>query len=429
MKIFTGCERDTKLLRVCIDARLVPGKAGGVEQALLGLAYGLSQLEEGEEEYLFWAYSDHTEWLMPYMKGSCKVVSNSPAPRPRHLPSFALPLKRNIRHVWEYVSPIFYRTVHIPVSDGFAEQLGADLVHFPTPAGFLTKLPFIYQPWDLQHRHLPQFFTPAQRHLRDTSYKALCDAATYVVTATTWSRQDIIQQYGLSKQKVRLVAGAAQPTVGEEPVATQLQEVRERYSLPVNFLFYPAQTWAHKNHINLLHALKLLREREQIIIPLVCSGRQNEYYPEIAKVVNQLHLSQQVKFIGYASSSDIRCLYRLCRGLIFPSYFEGFGIPVLEAFATQTPVACSNVTCLPELAGNAALLFDPHNPVEIADAIKKLWIDPLVCQELVVLGENRIKHLSWLQIARTFRAYYRIIVGRGNDADHLLMQQDSPYEP
>lgn len=412
------------MLRVCIDARLVPGNSGGVEQALLGLAYGLSQLTDGDEEYLFLTYSDHTEWIAPYISGPCQLVYAMPSPQPTYVPRVLIPMKNVWRFVRDsYSSFLGSRAIKVPVSDGFVETLGVDVVHFPTSNGFLTEIPFIYQPWDLQHTHLPQFFTPLQRRFRDKTYHALCEAATYVITATTWSREDIIRQYHLSRQKVRLITGAPQPKLEQEPTDDELEKVRVKYSLPDEFMFYPAQTWPHKNHLGLIKAISILRERDSMVVPLICSGRQNEFYLQITKLIDELGLAQQVKFIGYASADEVRCLYRLCRALIFPSYFEGFGIPLLEAFLTETPAASSNVTCLPELVGDAALLFDPYEPLEIADATKRLWTDNILCQTLVNLGKARIQQFSWPQIARSFRAYYRSITGTASAADLLLLTE------
>src|SRR5262249_42109345 len=159
-------------------------------------------------------------------------------------------------------------------------------------------------------------------------------------------------------------------------------------------IFYPAITWPHKNHIALLKALAVLREKGTII-PLVASGHQQEFYRTIEQWIRQLHLQDQVRFVGFVDSIELQCLYRLCRGLAFPSKFEGWGLPVTEAFSLGVPVACSNVTSLPEVAGDAALLFDPDQPEQIADAVYKIWTDDTLRATLVQRGKDRSKLFSW----------------------------------
>jgi len=395
-------------LRVCLDARLMTGILGGVEQTIIGLAHGLSQLTDGDEEYLFLAYTDAHAWLTPYLDGPCRIVLGPPTPQLPRWAKLLKPVLPLIRSLWHQVSPILgRRSITLPRSDGTLERTGAILMHFTAPVAFLTNISSLYQVHDLQHRHLPQLFTPRERLARELQYRTFCDQAQTISVTTAWGRQDLIQQYGLSPGKVIVVPWAPALTAYPQPSETDLAATQHKFSLPDKFLFYPAQTWAHKNHIGLLDALARVRDEQHLNIPLVCSGTCNEFFPQIERCMRDWGLASQVMFLGFVSPLELQCLYRLCRGLVFPTKFEGFGMPLLEAFLVGVPAACSNVTCLPELAGDAALLFNPNQPDEMTQSIYRLWTDEPLRQTLIERGRRHVTSFSWKRTARIFRAHYR----------------------
>ena len=410
-------------LRVCIDARLKGGGVvGGVEQFVIGLARGLSQLSDETVEYSFLTYPNNDEWLRTYIGGTCRIVHGFAATRrPRW--SRALRNAGFIREAaYKLYEPIRQRTqkdrtLPPPMSDGLVENEKFDLVHFPTQNAFLTRVPSIYHPWDLQHLHLPQYFTPEMIRKRETEYRAFCEQAAMVVAATSWQKHDLMAQYGLPEEKVQVIAPA--PVVEFYPVPTNadLEDVRRRFALPPRFLFYPAQTWPHKNHAGLIKALARVREWEGVKIHLVSSGKRNDYFQAIEKEISELNLGDQILFLDYVSPLELQCLYRLCRAMVFPSLFEGFGMPILEAFLLGVPTACSNVTSLPEQAGDAALIFDPLNLDDMAHSLSRLWSDDVLCQDLAVRARKRVSALTWESTARIFRAHYRRLAGRPLSAD------------
>lgn len=413
-------------LRVGVDARLTSGASGGVEQVIIGLASGLSNLIDGDEEYLFLTHAGADEWIRPYVQGPCQILQGPP---PRQ-PGWKQSLKKSmpvVRHVWNRLSPLAGRgTVSVPVSDGTVEEAGVDIMHFPKQGGFLTDVPSIYHPWDLQHLHLPQFFSPRTRSVREVTYRTLCEQATLVSVASTWHKRDLIRHYGLSEEKVRVVPMAPVLSAYPTPGADELSAARQKFSLPEAFIYYPAQTWAHKNHIGLLEALAILRDRHQLKVPLVSSGRCNEFFPKIMKRARELQITDQVWFLGFVSPLEVRCLYELCRGMVFPSKFEGWGLPLSEAFLAGTPVACSNVTSLPEQAGDAALTFGPDDPEEIADAIRRLCTEAELRKTLVGSGKRNVSFFTWDRTARTFRAHYRRIANRPlTEEDYDLLAEPS----
>jgi glycosyltransferase involved in cell wall biosynthesis len=402
-----------------LDARLRDGESGGAQQTILGLAHGLSELGDDHEQYLFLAFEDSSEWLRPYLRGPCRLLPAQRPPRSTGLRGIvrrvaeAGPLRRTIeRGFLGRFAP-----VGLPASDGTIERAGADLMHFTLQAGFLTAVPSIYVPHDLQHFHHPEFFSPLELRWRACLYGPLARQARAVVALSRWGKHDLVQHLALPPAKVRVIGWAPAIDAYDALGEAELAGARRRLGLPERFVLYPAQTWRHKNHERLLEALALLRDRSGLTVPAVFSGRLNDYHAVIRRRVRSLHLEDQVTFLGYVPPNDVQCLYRTATALIFPSEFEGFGMPVVEAFRAGLAVACSDVTSLAELARGAALLFSPVRVDDIADAIRLLWTDGALRAELTARGRERVAGVTWPGVARRYRALYRSIAGMALTSD------------
>jgi glycosyltransferase involved in cell wall biosynthesis len=294
-------------------------------------------------------------------------------------------------------------------------------MHFTLQAGFLTAVPSIYVPHDLQHFHHPEFFSPLDLRWRACLYGPLAQQARAVVALSRWGKLDLVRHLALSPAKVRVIGWAPPIDAYEAPGESELAGARRRLGLPERFVLYPAQTWRHKNHERLLDALAFLRDRHGLTVPAVFSGRLNDYYAVIRRRVRSLRLEDQVKFLGYVAPADVQCLYRTATALIFPSEFEGFGMPVVEAFRAGLAVACSEVTSLAELAGGAALLFNPVRVDEVADAIRRLWTDGALRATLASRGRERVAGVTWAGVARRYRALYRSIAGTALTSDDVQL--------
>lgn len=405
--------REKERLRVCLDARLVTGAAGGVEQTVIGLAHGLSQLTDGDEEYLFLAHANGAEWLQPHLGGRCRLLPGPAIPRLTRAKQglkAALPFSQNLW--WLYRSFVPAEKPELPRSDGTIERSRVDLVHFTLQSCDITRAPCIFQVQDLQHVHFPEFFSPQGRARREVLYRASCSQARLVSVPTRWGKEDLARQYGVPRDKIVVIPWAAALDAYAAPSPAELAAVRRKFELPERFLFYPAQTWPHKNHESLLEALAIVRERDGQNIPLICSGTLNSHYPKIRRRARELGLTSQVRFLGFVTPVELHALYTIGWSFVFPSKFEGFGMPVLEAFRAGVPVVCSSVTSLLELAGDAALFFDPDRPEDIANAISRLWQDEALRHVLLERGRSRVKEFSWVRTARIFRAHYRRLGGR-----------------
>jgi glycosyltransferase involved in cell wall biosynthesis len=407
-------------LRIVIDARIQDGVAGGVQQWVIGLANALSQLDDGTEEYLFLVDDPAGHWLTPYMGGPCRLLPGTVRPAAGRTRAWVAKWTRRPR-AWAFAMlPVLRsawgRLLHWESSrsisswDRAIEHVNADVVHFTMQSAFLTGTPNIYQPWDLQHLHLPEFFSAADRAAREMAYRAFCNQASLIVVASNWVKDDVVDQLAIHPDKIAVVNVPPVTVAYPEPDATEIAEIAERLKLPERFIYYPAQTWGHKNHLRLLEALGSLRAAG-LTVPLVCSGHRTELYPELVAAASRLGIERDVRFLGFLKPTEVRVLYRTARALVFPSLYEGWGLPIVEAFASGLPVACSNVTSLPELVGDAALVFDPYDQEQIADVVRRIWLDDALAQTLVARGTARLDRFDWHRTALTMRAHYRSVAG------------------
>jgi glycosyltransferase involved in cell wall biosynthesis len=410
-------------LGVAINAQIIPGGgSGGVEQAVLGLIHALGRLRDGKEEYVVIVHPRAPDWLTLHLGPNQRVVVHPYQFRDRirsgaqRLGSILPPVRPVLQAARRLARPLFRRALDEtpgPIaSDGFIESLGVDVAHFPYQSMVLSSVPSIFNPWDLQHLHYPEFFSPQDLARREATYPAYCRHATAIAVASQWTKNDVIRQYDIDPEKVYVIPFAASTDI-YEPISTEnLRRVQDAHRLPQAFAFYPAQTWAHKNHIRLLEALALLRDRHRLRVHLVCTGALNDFWPTISQRIGELGLADQVRFLGFVPQADLHALYRLAQFVVVPSLFEGWGFPLIEAFREGAPVASSAATSLAEYAGDAALLFDPTSVERIAEALRRVATDSGLCNTLRQRGRERVEMFSWERTAKAYRALYRKVAGR-----------------
>lgn len=414
--------RGSEPIRVALDARLESGDRGGVEQVIIGLAAGLSKLTDAADEFLFLVNPDHRDWLAPYLSGPCRAVDSEAAPSPAPAPAARRNLAR--RAARKLARTMGYERLKRPElgpADPALERHAVDAMHFTMQVGFRTALPSMFMPQDLQHVHLPQFFSRQVLLERDTIYRALCEQASVVVANSRFGKRDLETSFGLTPWKVAIVPYAPVVDVYPEPSPADLSATRDALHLPESFALYPAKAWPHKNHRRLLEALRVLR-RDGLVIPMVFTGAQNGFDEAVVRYASELGVADQIQFTGFVSPVQLASIYRMARFMVFPSLFEGWGMPILEAFTAGLPVACSNVTCVPDLAGGAALVFDPLEPNDIAAKMRLLWSDEAARAELSAKGRARAGQFSWERTARLTRAHYRGMCNRNlTDEDRSLL--------
>lgn len=269
------------------------------------------------------------------------------------------------------------------------------------------RLPYVINLHDIQHEHFPEFFTPAELAWRREAYLASARHAQAVCVVDEWTRRDVLAHMPLEPSKV-IVAPFGPTWNAPGPLTSQEAErIRQIYDLPEAFLFYPAQTWPHKNHERLVEALAMLRRDRNLTIPLICTGQLNDHHARLAEKCLALEVSDTVRFLGLIPFTDVQLLYRLARGVVVPSLFEGgSGLPVLEAMALGVPLAAARSCGIPEAVGNAGLLFDPLSVHDMAETVEALWLREDLRRDLAERGRARMAGWSWARAAATYGEIY-----------------------
>jgi glycosyltransferase involved in cell wall biosynthesis len=379
--------------------------------AVQALAKALSDSDTENQEYTFIVRENMRGWLAPYVYGPCKLVEVS---EPTH--SAAKSVFHKVKAAFGKIAPlrIVWHKLHgkmaqIPVSDGYVESHQFDLVHFPTQNAFATELPSIYQPHDLQHLHCPQFFSKTDLVHRERLYRTFCYRASYICVQTEWTRQDVIENYHIPPDKVVVIPWGSVFEAYRSPSPEETRATIERYRLPTRFFFYPARTWPHKNHEIIFRALHILKNQNGIEPHVYFCGSSTEPRLVLDKLAQDLGISEQVHFLGFVTPEELQAIYRTATAMIFPSRFEGFGLPILEAFHARLPVLCSNATALPEVASDGALYFDPDSPDELSCLMKNILDKPELRQELISKGTLVLSRYSFKDMAANFQELYAML--------------------
>lgn len=274
----------------------------------------------------------------------------------------------------------------------------------------LLGLPCVVMGIDLQHEYFPQFFSTEELAARRAGIAQALAGARVMCAISEYTRQTFFDKLNARPEKISVVYPAADERFLRCPSAAEAQRTLENYGLTAGaYLYYPAATWRHKNHAALLRALALLKPKG-LSPTLVCSGAAKEAHPDLLSLVDELGLTGQVRWMGYLPEQDVPAFYAGALALVFPSLFEGFGMPVLEAMACGCPVACSRVTSLPEVAGEAVLYFDPTSVEEIAARLEQLLTDAPLRRRLITLGREQVKRFSWLAAVRQIASALSIAV-------------------
>jgi glycosyltransferase involved in cell wall biosynthesis len=258
---------------------------------------------------------------------------------------------------------------------------GADVVHFPLTIEVpRTDVPKVVTLHDLQHLDLPGMFPRAERAFRAVFWHRSLRRAERMITISGFVRDRAVARLGLDASRIRVV-----------PLGVDHEHLRPATTEREPFVLYPARRWPHKNHERLLEAFALVRRDRPELRLVLTGGGDFSGMPD------------GVDARGHVGSGELASLMQRASALVFPSLYEGFGLPPLEAMACGCPVACSNVAALPETVGDAARLFDPHDPRAIADAVLDVLAAP---EEWVARGLARAAGFSWDATARATDAVY-----------------------
>ena len=313
-----------------------------------------------------------------------------------------LPTRRPVvRIFWEqFVQPLALR------------QAGTDLLHalaFVAPVA--APCPFVVTIYDLSFLRYPEAFRPFNRWYLSRFTARSVRRAEAIITISESTRQDVVKLLGAPPERVYTVYCGIDQSFRPLP-ETEVAAFKQARQLPDTFILFLGTLEPRKNVDGLIRAYARWRERDKNAPPLIIAGGKGWYYTKIFQLVESLDLTEAVRFPGYVPQEELVRWYNAASLLVYPSYFEGFGLPVLEAMACGTPVITSTVSSLPEVAGTdgAALLVDPTDIGALAEAMAQLMSQPDRRAVMSARGRARAAGFQWEQTARETVAVYQKVL-------------------
>lgn len=265
---------------------------------------------------------------------------------------------------------------------------------------------------DISFRLFPRAFSPRDRLVLSLAVAHSVRAAATIITISESSRRDIVRLYRVPEERVTAIPLAASARFQPVTDAARLAGVRQRYNLPADYILAVGNLQPRKNLPRLLRAYAELKRHDDAVPDLVLAGKALWRESDVYRAAETLGLAGAIVFTGYVSDDDLVALYAGAHCFVYPSLYEGFGLPVLEAMACGTPVIASGTSSLPEVVGDAGLTINPLDVAELARAIRRLIDDDALRARLRVMGLARAATFSWTATARRTGDLYASVIDR-----------------
>jgi glycosyltransferase involved in cell wall biosynthesis len=353
-------------VRIAIDARKLHDY--GIGTYVRNLVYYLSKLDD-DHEYVLLCRPDDMEFM--------RALGPRFEPHPERSGNYSV-----------------REQLAVPLALARAR---VDLFHAPHyVVSPLTLCPFVVTIHDCIHLRFPQYL-PGRLAARyaQTMMASSARRAERILTVSQASKLDILHYLRVPSSKVEVIYNALDERLATPPTEADIARVRQRYQLEAPFILYTGNIKPHKNLDRLIEAYALLRRQGVVHAKLLIIGDEVSKYPNLRRLVHRHQLHPYVRFFGFVPDEMLAILYRLATVFVFPSLYEGFGLPPLEAMAARTPVITSNVSSLPEVVGDAAVLIDPLDAGSIAGAMARVIGDSALRDDLIRRGHERVKAFSW----------------------------------
>jgi glycosyltransferase involved in cell wall biosynthesis len=370
-------------MHIGIDAHAIGAQQGGNETYIRNLITALADLDHKNQYTLYFAVASAAEaWRNRYANFAVRLLP-PPTPFVRVPLALALELRRR------------------PV----------DVLHVQYTAPPFCPAPVVAMIHDLAFEHLPETFTRRGKTQLRFTVRRTARQAAHIVTVSEFSRQDIIRTYRLPPDRITVTYNGCEAHFTSQPISNREAEtIKQKFGISRDYLLAVGSVQPRKNLIRLLRAYAMLREQQpDFQLQLVIVGRQLWLYKEILREIKQQNFAADVIATGYANDEDLPALYRSAVALVYPSLFEGFGLPPLEAMACGTPVITSDCSSLPEVVGKAAILVNPYEEADLAQAIWKLTNDDVLRAQLRQAGIQQAYHFTWRAAAEKTLAIYQAI--------------------
>lgn len=368
-------------MRIALDARKL--RDFGIGTYIRNVLLGLARLDQ-ETEYILLCKPEDVD-AMPVLGPNFRVV-----PERARLYSFGEQIRLPMALARERVHLLHEPHYTLPPATRCRSVVTIhDCIHLMFPRDLPNRLAYAYARGSI--------WSAAKR-------------ADRVLTVSEASKRDILRFVDVPPEKVSVIHNAIDERFLQPPDEAHMDRVRQRYQLNHPFVLYAGNIKPHKNVERLIDAFGRARSGGLEDLRLVIVGDEISKYPGLRQAVHRHRLDKHVRFLGFQPQETLASFYRLARAFVFPSLYEGFGLPPLEAMACGTPVITSNLSSLPEVAGGAALLVDPYDPDDIADAIRRAVTDDDLRATLTAKGRARARDFSWGQsVSAIHRIYMEVL--------------------
>lgn len=254
------------------------------------------------------------------------------------------------------------------------------------------------------------FFSKRELIQRRKTYQSSANETSAIITVSQHVKNCLVETYAIEPSKIHVIySGCGSEFRPRETV--ELVHTARHFKLDRPFMFYPAATWPHKNHLRLLQAISIMRERSCFDGELILTGSPMSAQQEVLDAISRLGLNSTVRWLDFLPKETVPYIYNLAILTVFPSLFEGFGLPVVEAMASGCPVVCSDSSSLPEVGGTAAVYFDPLNVDDMVDKLSRTWNDKLLREQLRRQGREQSILFNWENTAiQTVEIYRGLMV-------------------
>lgn len=375
-------------MNICIDVRTLWKRKSGVENYVYSIVDNLLKINNNNKYFLLKEKNGSGLGFEDLIGQNDRI---------RFLPTVFSNENHPIGDLWE--------NIYLP---GILKNLGVNIFHGPNylipfrKKGFST----IATIHDLVAFLFPETVPKKYSLYMKFIIRNVVKYSNKIIVDANSTKADLIRLFKVSEDKISVIYGGVSRKFypGDE---LSVKEIKLRLNLPDNFILHVGNLEPRKNFKGIIDAFySILQQKKFKGLKLVLTGQKGWLYKGILKNIEKKGIMDSITFTGYVDSEDLPALYSAARLFIFPSYYEGFGLPVLEAMACGTPVITSNVSSLPEVAGDSAILVDPTNTDEIADSIERLLEDEDLRQIFIKKGLERAKHFFWEKTAKELLNVY-----------------------
>ncbi|HXC72914.1 MAG TPA: glycosyltransferase family 1 protein [Pyrinomonadaceae bacterium] len=368
-------------MRIAIDAHAVGAKLGGNESYAVNLIEALAQIDSANH-YTIYITTDEARERFHGRWPNFKVRATLP-----HTPLIRIPLTLSAE----------------------LRKNPVDVLHVQFTAPPFCPCPVVVSIHDLSFEHLPETFKRRSRTQLRLTVRHSARRAARIISLSEHGRRDIIETYGITPERVSAIPLAAPSDFGPVQDYRELQRVRQTYGINGDYILSVGSIQPRKNLARLVQAYASLRGNKSVdkLPKLVLVGKCGWLYDETLRALKETGVADTVVLTGYVPQEDLPALYSGALCFVYPSYFEGFGLPPLEAMKCGAPVIVGNKTSLPEVVGDAALTVDPFDVEAIASAMKSVIDNPALREDLSIKGQTRAQAFDWRETARKTLAIYQ----------------------